>query len=117
MLIPDNLKSGVTKACRYDPELNPNYQLLAAHYSVAVMPARRYKRKDKVLAAMKERAKLAGIDDETRSNILVNKKGAMISPFFIDQINIKMAARSRTRCLCRPSHPMDRYHALHASVP
>ena len=38
-----------------------------------------------LLAAMKERAKLADIDDETRSNILVNKKGAMISPFFIDQ--------------------------------
>ena len=70
-----------------------------------------------VLAAMKERAKLADIDDETRSNILVNKKGAMISPFFIDQINIKMAARSRTRCFCRPSHPMGRYPDLHASVP
>ena len=70
-----------------------------------------------LLAAMKERAKLAEIDDETRSNILVNKKGAMISPFFIDQINIKMAARSRTRCFCRPSHPMGRYPDLHASVP
>lgn len=70
-----------------------------------------------LLAAMKERAKLADIDDETRSNILVNKKGAMISPFFIDQINIKMAARSRTRCFCRPSHPMGRYPDLHASVP
>lgn len=70
-----------------------------------------------MLAAMKERAKLADIDDETRSNILVNKKGAMISPFFIDQINIKMAARSRTRCFCRPSHPMGRYPDLHASVP
>ena len=23
LLIPDNLKSGVSKACRYDPELNP----------------------------------------------------------------------------------------------
>lgn len=47
MLIPDNLKSGVTKACRYEPELNPSYQQLAAHYAVAVMPARPYKPKDK----------------------------------------------------------------------
>ena len=47
MLIPDNLKSGVNKACRYDPELNPSYQQLAAHYQVAVMPARPYKPKDK----------------------------------------------------------------------
>ncbi|MDT8952831.1 IS21 family transposase, partial [Aeromonas caviae] len=40
LLIPDNLKSGVSKACRYDPELNPSYQQLAEHYQVAVMPAR-----------------------------------------------------------------------------
>jgi transposase len=50
MLVPDNLKSGVTKACRYDPELNPSYQQLASHYSVAVIPARPYKPKDKAKA-------------------------------------------------------------------
>jgi transposase len=47
LLVPDNLKSGVSKACRYEPELNPAYQQLAAHYGVAVMPARPYKPKDK----------------------------------------------------------------------
>ncbi|WP_339755131.1 IS21 family transposase [uncultured Marinobacter sp.] len=47
MVVPDNLKSGVTTACRYDPELNPSYQQLAEHYQVAVMPARPYKPKDK----------------------------------------------------------------------
>lgn len=46
-VIPDNLKSAVTKACRYDPDLNPTYQQLAAHYQVAVVPARPYKPKDK----------------------------------------------------------------------
>ena len=50
MLVPDNLKSGVNKACRYDPELNPSYQQLASHYAVAVMPARPYKPKDKAKA-------------------------------------------------------------------
>jgi transposase len=50
LLVPDNLKSGVNKACRYDPELNPSYQQLASHYSVAVMPARPYKPKDKAKA-------------------------------------------------------------------
>ena len=50
MLVPDNLKSGVAKACRYDPELNPSYQQLASHNSVAVMPARPYKPKDKAKA-------------------------------------------------------------------
>ncbi|WP_199456027.1 MULTISPECIES: transposase, partial [unclassified Marinobacter] len=43
MVIPDNLRSGVSKACRYDPDLNPSYQQLAAHYQVAVLPARPYK--------------------------------------------------------------------------
>lgn len=50
LLVPDNLRSGVSKACRYDPDLNPAYQQLAAHYQVAVMPARPYKPKDKAKA-------------------------------------------------------------------
>ena len=47
LVVPDNLKSGVTKACRYDPDINPSYQQLAAHYGVALMPARPRKPKDK----------------------------------------------------------------------
>ena len=47
LLVPDNLRSGVTTACRYDPTTNPSYQQLASHYGVAVMPARPYKPQDK----------------------------------------------------------------------
>lgn len=47
MIVPDNLRSGVSKACRYDPDLNPSYQQWAEHYQVAVVPARPYKPKDK----------------------------------------------------------------------
>jgi transposase len=47
LIIPDNLKSGVTRACRYEPDLNPTYAEMAAHYQVAVMPARPRKPKDK----------------------------------------------------------------------
>jgi len=50
IVVPDNLKSGVTKACRYDPELNPSYQQLAAHYGTALVPARPLKPKDKAKA-------------------------------------------------------------------
>ncbi|MBK7052241.1 MAG: IS21 family transposase [Rhodoferax sp.] len=46
MLVPDNLKSGVNKACHYDPELNPSYRDLAVHYANAVLPARPYRPKD-----------------------------------------------------------------------
>ena len=47
LVIPDNLKSGVTKACRYEPDLNPTYQELATHYGFAVIPARVRKPRDK----------------------------------------------------------------------
>ncbi len=47
LLVPDNLKSGVTRACIYDPELNPTYRDLATHYGTAVLPARPYRPKDK----------------------------------------------------------------------
>ncbi len=50
IVVPDNLKSGVTKACRYDPQINPSYQQLAAHYGTALVPARPLKPKDKAKA-------------------------------------------------------------------
>ena len=52
IVVPDNLRAAVSKACRYDPDLNPSYQQLAAHYQVAVVPARPYKPKDKSKAEL-----------------------------------------------------------------
>jgi transposase len=49
-LVLDNLKSGVSKACKYEPELNPTYAEMAEHYGCAVLPARPYKAKDKAPA-------------------------------------------------------------------
>ena len=50
LLVPDNLKSAVTRACRFEPQLNTAYQSLANHYGCAVMPARPLKPKDKAKA-------------------------------------------------------------------
>jgi transposase len=50
LLIPDNLRSGVTKADRYAPEPNATYLELARHYGTAILPARPYKPKDKAKA-------------------------------------------------------------------
>lgn len=47
LVVPDNLKSGVSKAHRYEPDTNPTYQDMASHYGVAVLPARVRKPKDK----------------------------------------------------------------------
>jgi transposase len=46
-LVPDNLRSAVTKTCRYEPDLNPTYTELADHYGTAVVPARVRHPKDK----------------------------------------------------------------------
>jgi transposase len=47
IVVPDNLKTGVTHPCRYEPDLNPTYQEMANHYGTAVIPARVRKPKDK----------------------------------------------------------------------
>lgn len=47
VLVPDNLKSGVTSPHRYDPDINPTYQDMANHYGIAVVPARVRKPQDK----------------------------------------------------------------------
>jgi transposase len=46
-VVPDNLKSGVTQACHYEPGVNRHYQEWAAHYGVAVLLARPHKPRDK----------------------------------------------------------------------
>jgi len=46
-IVPDNLKSAVTRAHRYEPDVNPAYQEFAEHYGVAILPARVRKPRDK----------------------------------------------------------------------
>jgi transposase len=50
IIVPDNLKSGVTRAHLYDPDINPTYQEFASHHGVAVIPARVRRPKDKAKA-------------------------------------------------------------------
>jgi len=50
IVVPDNLKTGVQTPHRYEPDLNPSYLELAAHYGVAVIPARVRKPRDKAKA-------------------------------------------------------------------
>lgn len=49
-LAPDNLKSAVTKAHKYDPDINPAYTQLARYFGIAVTPARVRTPKDKPIA-------------------------------------------------------------------
>jgi transposase len=49
-VVPDNLKSGVIKTCRYEPDINPTYNDLARHYQTVILPARVRKPRDKAKA-------------------------------------------------------------------
>jgi transposase len=47
LIVPDNPRTGVDRACRYEPDLNRTYHEMSAHYCTAIMPARPYKPRDK----------------------------------------------------------------------
>ena len=46
-VVPDQLKSGVTRACRYEPEIQRSYDELARHYGTVILPARPASPRDK----------------------------------------------------------------------
>lgn len=47
IVVPDNPKPAVTKACPYEPDINPSFAQMANYYGVAIIPARVRKPKDK----------------------------------------------------------------------
>ena len=69
IIVPDNLRSGVTRPHRYEPEINRTYEEMAAHYGCAVIPARSRKPRDKAKAEqgvlLAERWVLAALRDRT----------------------------------------------------
>ena len=48
-IVPDCLKSGVTKGNKYEPTINPEYSDFAGHCNTVILPARPYKPKDKAM--------------------------------------------------------------------
>jgi len=47
LTIPDNIKTGISEACYYEPDLNATYHELSQHYQTAILPARVRKPRDK----------------------------------------------------------------------
>jgi transposase len=47
IVVPDQLKSAVVLACRYEPGIQRTYAELARHYGTAIVPARPHKPRDK----------------------------------------------------------------------
>ncbi len=52
LLVPDNLKSGVTRPCRYQPGVNRTYEEMAEHYGAVVIPARVRRPQDKAVVEL-----------------------------------------------------------------
>ena len=48
-IVPDNLRSAVSKTSRYEPTINQSFASFAEHYNTVILPARAYKPKDKAL--------------------------------------------------------------------
>ncbi len=84
--VPDNLRSGVTRPCRYEPEVNRTYEEMAEHYGAVVIPARVRHPKDKskaevavqvaerwILAVLRNRTffSLAELNDAIRECVVV----------------------------------------------
>jgi len=69
LIVPDQLRSGVTRPGRYEPQLQRTYEELARHYNSAVLPARPAKPKDKakveVAVQIVQRWVLACLRNET----------------------------------------------------
>lgn len=86
-IVPDNLKSGVSVPCRYEPGINRTYQDFAEHYGLAVIPARPRKPRDK--------AKVEKAVQEVERQILAPLRHRQFSNFS----ELNEAIRERLKCL------------------
>jgi transposase len=87
--VPDNLKSGITTPCRYEPEVNRTYADLAAHYGAVVIPARAGHPKDK---------------PKVEAAVLVAQRwilAALRNRVFFDLSDLNAAIRERTDAINR----------------
>lgn len=90
-LVPDQLKSGVTDSCRYEPGVQRTYEEFAAHYGTVILPARPASPKDKakveVAVQIAERWILARLRNETFFSLAaLNERIAEL----LDELNDRM---------------------------
>ena len=68
-IVPDNLKSAVTKSSKYEAEINETFADFAQHYSTAVLPARAYRPRDKALVENAVRIMYTRIYTKVRNQV------------------------------------------------
>ena len=137
IVVPDNLKTGVTKACFYEPDINPTYLDMANHYGTVVIPARVRKPKDKakvetgvqiverwILARLRDRQffslhqfnqAIADLLEELNNKPFQKLPGSRKSAFeSMDRPALKAAAGS-TLSVCRVEKGHGQYRLSHRS--
>ncbi len=104
-LVPDNLKAAVTKASRYEPDINRGLEDFSNHYGTTVVPARVGKPKDKALV-------------ENQVRLIYNRVYAQLRNMqFFDlttlneAIRQKVKAHNQTRMQQRPYCREERFLA------
>lgn len=68
-VVPDNLKSAVIKASKYEPEINPLFDDFADYYRTTIIPARAYRPKDKALVENAVRLMYQRVFAPLRNNV------------------------------------------------
>lgn len=71
-IVPDNLKSAVTKSSKYEPILNETFADFAQHYNTAILPARAYRPRDKSLVENAVRILYTRIYTKLREKLFFN---------------------------------------------
>lgn len=98
-IVPDNLKSGVTDPCRYEPGVNRSYQDFAEHYGIAVVPARPREPRDKAkvenAVQQVERQVLAPLRHETFTSFTALNAAIRVLLERLNQRTMKEYGQSR----------------------
>jgi transposase len=102
LTVPDNLKSGVRRACYYEPDVNPTYLDLARHYNTTVLPTRvaapRDKAKVETAVQIAERWILAPLRNHTFHTLAeANREVKRLLEEFNDRPFQKLPGTRRTR--------------------
>ena len=123
VVVPDQLRTGVTDPCRYEPTIQRTYADWARHYGTAIVPARPAKPRDKakveVAVQVAERWILARLRNETFFTLAA--LNARIAELLNDLNDRPMSARRRRLAACASSGSIGRrcspFRAIATSTP
>jgi transposase len=90
MVVSDNLRSGITKACFYEPQVNRTYAEMAAHYGTAIIPARPYRARDKAKVAVQIATRFIIAKLRNRQFFVLSALNAAVAEL-VEQINNRVS--------------------------